>query len=122
MTPTQDITPDTTIYLIAAGNEVQWYAAADTAEEAVAEAIAGIGLTRSVIAGSPFRVSEIPAETLAECDDGTLSGMRQAEREAESVRTYDHEKALDLSEGVDSSKADDRIQALDERLGIFSAA
>lgn len=110
MTTTQ-INPDTTIYIIFAG-EPQWYAATDTAEEAVAEAIAGIRLN---IDPGPFRVSRMLAGDFAEYDD-TLEGTRRAEHDAKEIRTYDHEEALELAETIDGSRADDRVNRLDEQL------
>lgn len=111
MTPIE-ITPETTIYIIGAGDEPQWYAATDTPEEAVAEAIAGIGLN---ITPDPFRVSKISASEFASYED-TLKGVRHAERDATELRTYDHEEALQIAEEIEGSKADDRIKALDSQL------
>jgi len=109
---TTEITSDTTIYIIGAGDEPQWYAATETPEEAVAEAIAGIGLT---ISPDPFRVSKMSAADFAGYKD-TLKGVRRAEQDADELRAYNHEKSLRLAKDIDGAEASSRVKSLDEQL------
>jgi hypothetical protein len=91
--PTREVTPDTTIYIIGPGHEPLWCSAADTPEKAVAESIRGIGLHIEV---APFTIHKIDASTLASYPD-TSDGVRRATKEANELRTYDHEEALRLA-------------------------
>lgn len=109
---THDDIDGTVVYIVSAGDEPQWYAATDTPEEAVAEAIAGIGLN---VTPDPFRVSKTSADALGEYEQ-SLKGLRRAESDARTLRTYDHEEALRLAEEIDSSDANSRIKALDKKI------
>lgn len=110
--PTTQVDSDTTIFIIGRADTPLWYAAPDTPEEAVAEAITGTGLS---VSPDSFRVSKISAGDFASYEP-SLKRMQRAERDAIQLRTYDHEKALRLAEDVDFTEADSRIKALDERL------
>jgi len=95
MTP-REITPDTTIYIIA-GREPLWISAADTPEKAVAETIRGIGLSPDL--AKPFDVYEAEASALLPYRKG-LKWLRNGMEKAEKIRgssSYDHEEAVRLA-------------------------
>jgi DNA-binding transcriptional regulator YiaG len=109
------ITPDTTIYIIGTETEPQWYAATETPEEAVAHTISAIGISLPQITDSSFRVSKIAASEFAGYK-GTLKGMRRAEKHADTLRTYDHEKAMRLSDVIEAEEADAAMRQLETQL------
>ena len=90
---TREITPDTTIYIISSNGTPQWYSATDSPEKAAAETIRSIGISAEP---EPFTIHKIDASTLASYPD-TLDGLHRATKNADELRTYDHEEALRLA-------------------------
>jgi hypothetical protein len=119
MIESESITADTTLYLLDLNGPV-WYSAADTPEEAVAEAVVGIGIEEYVEPHS-FTVSKMDAGDFAE-HKGTMDGMRSAIHEAEELRTYDHDEAMRRAYVLEHEEAGAAVRELEDALEGLSDA
>jgi len=117
--------PDSTIYIVGRDGEGEWYANTDTPEEAVAEAIVGVV---EYVPGGPSRYRDTTPDPFCVCKTVAIKlskygweldsteAISEAMKEAPKVESYDHEKAIKLSEDIPFQAAVVRAGDLHENM------